>query len=124
MENQGRMDDVFEEAQWRINEAAEDVGTNVVFHRKGSHDAAAGFLDEFFDWVYIDGNHSYEFVKKDAMLYLPKVKIGGLLTGDDVNCIVDGDKPVQKVVSELNKNEPRVKFIMVKNDQFIFRRIA
>lgn len=123
IENQGRMDNVFAEAQWRINEAAEEVGTNAVFHRKGSHEVVAEFPDGFFDWVYIDGNHSYEFVKKDMMLYLPKVKIGGLLTGDDVRWAGDGGQPVQKAVSELKNKEPRVKFITVKNDQFIFERV-
>ena len=35
------------------------------------------------DFVYIDGNHEYPYVKKDINLYYPKVKIGGLLGGHD-----------------------------------------
>ena len=44
--------------------------------------------DEFpddVDFVYIDGNHSYEFVKKDIELYYPKVRNGGILGGHDFN---------------------------------------
>jgi len=35
------------------------------------------------DFVYIDGNHDYEFVKKDIELYYPKVKKGGVIGGHD-----------------------------------------
>lgn len=35
------------------------------------------------DFVYIDGNHDYEFVKQDIVNYYPKVKQGGLLGGHD-----------------------------------------
>lgn len=35
------------------------------------------------DFVYIDGNHSYESVKKDIALYYPLVKNNGLIGGHD-----------------------------------------
>ena len=35
------------------------------------------------DFVYIDGNHSYDFVKKDIELYYPKIKEGGIIGGHD-----------------------------------------
>lgn len=37
------------------------------------------------DFVYIDGNHSYRFVKIDIESYYPKVKSGGVIGGDDYN---------------------------------------
>ena len=37
------------------------------------------------DFVYIDGNHSYKYVKEDLELYYPKVKDGGLVGGHDYN---------------------------------------
>lgn len=40
-------------------------------------------IKEQVDFVYIDGNHEYAFVKKDIELYYPKVKIGGIIGGDD-----------------------------------------
>jgi hypothetical protein len=58
------------------------VGT-VRLHRSGSVEAAAQFADGYFDWVYIDGNHLYEFVLRDLESYAPKVKPGGYLAGDD-----------------------------------------
>jgi hypothetical protein len=51
--------------------------------RRRSTSAAAGFADESLDWVYIDGDHSYEGVKADLEAYFRTVKSGGALAGDD-----------------------------------------
>ncbi|UCG53510.1 MAG: class I SAM-dependent methyltransferase [Candidatus Latescibacterota bacterium] len=51
--------------------------------RAKSADAAFSFADEDFDFVYIDGNHTYEFVLLDCLLWWPKVKKGGFLAGHD-----------------------------------------
>ena len=37
--------------------------------------------------MYLDGNHEYEFVKRDIELYYPKVKQGGVLGGDNFDPI-------------------------------------
>jgi|TARA_R110002012_G_scaffold61887_1_gene162379 predicted O-methyltransferase YrrM len=42
-------------------------------------------LEGEFDAVFIDGNHSYEYVKKDLENFLPKVKQGGIVALHDVN---------------------------------------
>jgi hypothetical protein len=39
------------------------------------------------DFLYIDGNHFYEFVKKDLENYVPKVKQGGVIGGHDFDQI-------------------------------------
>ncbi len=41
------------------------------------------FDDETLDFVYIDGNHSQEFVKKDIKMWWSKVRQGGVLAGHD-----------------------------------------
>jgi hypothetical protein len=33
--------------------------------------------------VYIDASHEYEYVKQDILNWLPKVKLGGIICGDD-----------------------------------------
>jgi predicted O-methyltransferase YrrM len=45
--------------------------------------AAKMFLKESLDVVFIDLTHTYEAVKEDIMLWLPKVKKGGYIAGDD-----------------------------------------
>lgn len=54
---------------------------NVEIHRNFSTDV--NFTKEYFDWVYIDGDHSYDAVKTDLEFYYPLMKKRGCLCGDD-----------------------------------------
>ncbi len=53
--------------------------------RMTSHDAAPMIADEYLDFVYIDGMHLYDWVHEDINLWLPKIREGGILAGDDYN---------------------------------------
>ena len=57
--------------------------SNVEIIRGKSEDVVTLFPDQFFDYVYIDGEHSYDAVKRDLNNYFPKIKVGGYLIGDD-----------------------------------------
>lgn len=41
------------------------------------------YVDEYFDIVYIDASHEYKYVIEDIKHWLPKVKSGGIICGDD-----------------------------------------
>ena len=41
------------------------------------------FEDNFFDIIYIDGNHNPEYVLEDAVLSFRKLKVGGIMIFDD-----------------------------------------
>jgi hypothetical protein len=62
----------------------------VKFIRLSSLEAAKVSEDEFFDFVYIDGNHEGEAVKQDMMAWYPKVKKTGFLAGHDYGTICKG----------------------------------
>ena len=55
----------------------------VRLHEKDSVAALASFPDEYFDWIYIDGDHSYPGVKRDIEQAKRAVKRDGLLVFDD-----------------------------------------
>ena len=56
---------------------------NVEIIRKMSAEAVAEIRDLSLDFVYIDGNHEYEYVLEDLRVWYPKVKPDGVLGGDD-----------------------------------------
>jgi len=45
--------------------------------------ASRMFADRSIDWVHLDARHDYASVKTDISAWLPKVKPGGWLSGDD-----------------------------------------
>jgi len=47
------------------------------------------FDEDSLDFVYIDGNHEYSFVKEDISLWYPKVKKGGIVSGH-AYCLFNG----------------------------------
>ena len=48
---------------------------------KKNSDIAAVDCDGTFDLIFVDGDRTYDAVKKDLELYWPKVKSGGILVG-------------------------------------------
>lgn len=79
--DQQHMDSLYESVCRKFQKAI-DAGA-VIIHRGKSGDVLAGFPEDYFDWVYIDGNHAYEFVKEDLRQSLRVLKPGGYLAGDD-----------------------------------------
>ena len=96
----------------------------VLVHRGYSHEVCNNFEDNYFDWIYIDGSHEYEFVKKDLELYYPKVKVGGFITGDDY---MEGPWSkgggVKRAVDEFIATK-LVKVIKIKNRQFLLKKVG
>lgn len=67
----------------RMKEAEEEAHAKLGIYRDKiewirttSAEAVKIFDDESLDFVYIDGDHSYEFVREDLALYYPKVRKG------------------------------------------------
>lgn len=56
------------------------------------------FPDGYFDWVYIDGNHLFDFVLKDIQIAYDKVKKGGVIVGDDLFWKKNGRQHVREAV--------------------------
>jgi hypothetical protein len=41
--------------------------------------------DHSLDWIYLDGNHNEPFIGQDLEMSLRKVKLNGIISGDDFN---------------------------------------
>ena len=48
-----------------------------------SQEASSKYEDNFFDYIYIDAEHTYQAVTKDLEVWYPKLKKNGTLFGDD-----------------------------------------
>lgn len=120
--SQADMDAVWQKVRRRF---ATEIEQGVVsVHRSTSVEFAGSVADEALDWVYIDGNHTYEFVLDDLRSWYPKVRPGGLLAGDDY------DRPdawwddgVTKAVDEFVKTGA-VTVEAIQDHQYVLRKIA
>lgn len=89
----------------------------VVLIRGDSHTAetrervARIFGHESIDFLFIDGDHTYEGAKKDYQLYSPFVREGGLIALHDVNESTDSDTQVCRLWTEIKKTRPTEEFI-------------
>ena len=77
--NNGDRDSDFEDCRNRLGIFQERVN----YHQKRSIEAVDSFSDESLDFVFIDANHKYEYVKADLEAWYPKVRQGGIIAGDD-----------------------------------------
>lgn len=112
--NQSDMDMMYNQVDRRFGNRCE-----VTMHRGYSQDVAPVFPNNYFDWVYIDGDHSYEAVKLDLELYSPKVKPGGYITGDDYEW-----ETVKRAVDEFVKTNTSVRRKLIKNHQYVLVRVG
>ena len=65
-----------------------------------SHQAAERYDNETLDFVFIDGDHSYDIVRKDIELWLPKVKKAGTIAGHDYFNAPDVRRAVHELLGD------------------------
>jgi len=59
------------------------ITDKVIFNRGYSNVEICKLEDDFFDIIYIDGNHESEYVLEDAVLSFRKLKKNGIMIFDD-----------------------------------------
>jgi predicted O-methyltransferase YrrM len=57
--------------------------TKIIINRGYSNNEIPKLQDDFFDIIYIDGNHEPEYVLEDAVLSFRKLKKNGIMIFDD-----------------------------------------
>jgi len=96
-------------------------GNKVVFIRKFSEDATEHIEDESLDFLYIDGNHQYEFAKKDIGLYYQKVKKGGIIGGHDYTSSPETEREHFGVFRAVNEFFKKKKINFYGTDWFVVK---
>jgi len=66
-----------------FHQRLESVKDHYKLHKMTSNEAAELYDDGTIDFLMIDGDHGYEAVFQDITNYLPKMRSGGLIVGDD-----------------------------------------
>jgi hypothetical protein len=94
----------------------------VTVHRDDSAAVLSQFPDEYFDWVYIDGNHLHEYVAKDLDLSVRKTKVGGFVTGDDYAEGGWWHSGVKRAVDEFAATAA-ARLVDIRNGQYVFERL-
>lgn len=91
----------------------------LVVNRGKSAEILREFEDSYFDWVYIDGNHSYETVREDLEISLAKVRPGGIIAGDDYWWDEANRFPVKRAVEDFMQSNNRPGTLEILDQQFM-----
>jgi predicted O-methyltransferase YrrM len=103
VKTQDEVDVIYEQAKIRLK------NYNCKILRKTSMKAVEDFEEDSLDFVFIDGNHEFEYVYEDITEWAKKVKQGGIIAGHDYT--IDPERKygvieaVQKYIGE-NKINP------------------
>ena len=81
----------------KFDKIAAKFPDRVTKHKMTGVEAAALYPDGWFDWVFIDDDHTYETTKANIDAWLPKVKPGGTFGGHDFD---NGFPGVDRAVRE------------------------
>ena len=117
-----------QELAWKVFnqniETCADV-SKVIIHRGFSDNIVPTFPNDFFDLIFVDGNHETEYVYRDGLMSLDKVKIGGYIVFDDYcdywpQTVAGIDKFVKEAGSRI-KIAGNLRYVI---NQLIVQRIA
>lgn len=119
LNGQSEMDERFVSVCHRFRKEISE--NRVKIHRATSAEILDKFPDDYFDWIYIDGNHLYPFVRADLETSFRKVKRGGFVTGDDYDEGGWWDGGIKKAVDEFIERKS-ADLVLIKARQYVFRR--
>lgn len=81
----------------------EVFGDRFTLIRKTSDDALNEFQEEQFDFIFIDGLHTYEQLSKDCENYYKFLKPGGIFSGHDFTAIEGVNRAANEFAKKIDK---------------------
>ena len=104
------------------NVEASSVKDKIIINRGYSNNEILKFDNEFFDIIYIDGNHEPEYVLEDAVLSFRKLKVGGIMIFDDYGW--GGPDLTQRGIDAfLSGYHKRISILGLKESQVFIKKI-
>jgi len=114
---QSAMDTLYETV--KTNLAQEFTGRSTLM-RSSSENIVQNFQDASIDMIFVDGDHRYQPVLRDLNLWFPKIRSGGVISGDDW----DWKQVQDAVVSFANVNNMNIVLLKEKkNDHTLFMMV-
>jgi len=99
------------------------VKEKIIINRGYSNLEIPKFPDEFFDMIYIDGNHEPEYVLEDAVLSFRKLKKNGIMIFDDYGW--GGPDMTQRGIDGfLSGYHKRIKYLGEKDCQIFVTKLS
>jgi len=92
----------------------------VIIHRQRSSKVTESFPPDYFDWIYIDGDHLYQQVRQDLEEFGQRVKPGGWIAGGGFRSGAWWCDGVVRAVEEYVASTPHQQYI-THGDQFLIR---
>ena len=93
----------------------------VEIHRGYSNVEVPKFADEFFDIIFIDGNHEPEYVLEDGAMSFRKLKKGGILIFDDYGW-GGADMTKRGIDAFLHGFDKRIEVLGISNGQVFLQK--
>ena len=85
------------------------AGRRVHLIRDFSAAASRQFPDEHFDWLYVDALHTYEGILHDLQTWWPKLRRGGMMSGDDYADAMPTKFMPSQLMTKIQGGRPKAK---------------
>ena len=98
------------------------VKDKIIINRGYSNNEILNFNNDFFDIIYIDGNHEPEYVLEDAVISFRKLKKNGILIFDDFDQ-VDPEYITKGIKAFASAYSKRISILALQNAQLFIKKI-
>ena len=96
-----------------FNNAIKPYADKCILHRGLSDDIVPTFSNNFFDIIFVDGNHETEFVYRDGKMSFEKVKPGGYIIFDDYD--LEWPQTILGIDKFLNEYSEKIRILVKPN---------
>lgn len=119
-EYKGQQNTIFNGFQRNLSKCPDK--SRIQAYRGFSNDIVPQFPNDYFDIIFVDGNHETEYVYKDGCMSFEKTKSGGYIVFDDMD---EKDWPqTREGVRQFEKEfEGKIEMVVNLTAQIVFKKL-